>query len=145
MPNPIETPVDELSGRPLDAAVHEEVFGGRPFAVTGGDLEAKLSMSGIMDDDPLRNAYCAEAMEYPEDQRSIGCPRYSSGISEAREVDEFMRTRPDAMTKFYYMELRSRGLPASLERGLGETAHEIEDSPELICRAALQAVREEAQ
>lgn len=145
MRNPTEIPVDELEGRLLNAAVHEEVFGQQPFAVTEGDLEAKQSMSGVVDDDPLRNAFCAEAMEYPEEQRSIGCPRYSSEKGKAAEVDEFMRERPDALTIASYIELRSRRQDLSERRGCGKEFDEVTFQPEAVCRDALRAIRNDDQ
>lgn len=139
METQVGTPVDELSGRKLDAAVAEEVMGRKPWSVpvTSEKLRRGIGRIGVTS---------READAY--DDKWVSCPNYSEDIAAAEIV---MVTIGDRDTGWELTtprgELREavariitdgyRPFQTTIVEGRSEAGLE-----EAICRAALRYVRE---
>jgi len=126
MRDPTETAVEDLSAaaRELDRAVHLEIFGGEverhpPRFTSSGDLVVSLPTFTVDSGEPL--------------------PHYADRLPEARRIVEHLRSDPE-------------GLPGNVhecfldivreqEPGVSEVPQQV--AAEMICRAALRAVRRE--
>lgn len=134
-------PVDSLTGRDLDVAVHEEVKDRPAYRVASGDVEAD-DTTGTADPVGSRTAWEAEAEEYQPHQKQVACPHYSTDLGDAMDLDTHIReAHPSPEVRRRYRELH--GEPAGLtRRGPGEKTETVRVDPPEICRAALRAVRE---
>jgi len=126
MRDPTETAVEDLSAasREIDRAVHREIFGGEverhPLDFTAsGELVVPLPTFTVESGEPL--------------------PHYSDRLPDAWRIVEHLRTDPE-------------GLPGSVHdcfldivRSQGPDLSEVPQqvASEIICRAALRAVRRE--
>lgn len=138
-----KTPVEDLDGRQLDVAVHEEVKELPGYAVDPTGVEATVSMSGEVDPrSGLRPKWSSEAEEYEEDQKTPSAPRYSSDHDEAQNLYDYMvnEDRRSVIRDRFVQHYHSQ-FGGSAERGHGEEFEEVPLDPETICRAALRAVR----